>query len=81
LQGGLNYERELSEQDSVRVLGYFGDREVEQFLANPSDAITGSGGVVDLDRKFGRHGVAVESRRDPRPAHRTSSRWVPSTIG
>ena len=57
LQGGLNYERELSEQDSVRVLGYFGDREVEQFLANPSDAITGSGGVVDLDRKFGGTGL------------------------
>jgi iron complex outermembrane recepter protein len=57
LQGGLNYTRELSEQDSVRVLGYFGDREVEQFLANPSDAITGSGGVVDLDRKFGGTGL------------------------
>ena len=57
LQGGLNYQRELSEQDSVRMLGYFGDREVEQFLANPSDAITGSGGVVDLDRKFGGAGL------------------------
>ena len=53
LQGGLKYERELTERDSVRVLGYFGDREVEQFLANPSVSITGSGGVVDLDRKFG----------------------------
>ena len=39
------------------MLGYFGDREVEQFLANPSDAITGSGGVVDLDRKFGGTGL------------------------
>ena len=57
LQGGLNYERMLSERDSVRVLGYVGDREVEQFLANPSDAITGSGGVVDLDRKFGGTGL------------------------
>ena len=56
-QGGLTYERELSEQDRVRVLGYFGDREIEQFLANPSDAITGSGGVVDLDRKFGGTGL------------------------
>ena len=56
-QGGLAYERELSEQDRVRVLGYFGDREIEQFLANPSDAITGSGGVVDLDRQFGGTGV------------------------
>jgi iron complex outermembrane receptor protein len=57
LQGGLNYAREFSGQDSVRVLGYVGDREVEQFLANPSDAITGSGGVVDLDRKFGGTGL------------------------
>ncbi len=56
-QGGLTYERELSEQDRVRVLGYFGDREIEQFLANPSDAITSSGGVVDLDRKFGGTGL------------------------
>ena len=57
LQGGLTYERKLSGQDSVRVLGYFGDREVEQYLSNPSDAITGSGGVVDLDRKFGGTGL------------------------
>ena len=53
LQGGLSYVRELSQQDSVRVLGYYGAREVEQFLANPSVSITGSGGVVDLDRRFG----------------------------
>ncbi|HWJ06163.1 MAG TPA: TonB-dependent receptor [Steroidobacteraceae bacterium] len=57
LQGGLSYVRELSEQDSVRVLGYFGAREVEQFLANPSVSITGSGGVVDLDRRFGGTGL------------------------
>ena len=56
-QGGLAYERELSEQDRVRVLGYAGDREIEQFLANPSVAITGSGGVVNLDRKFGGTGL------------------------
>lgn len=56
-QGGLAYERALSEQDRVRLLGYFGDREIEQFLANPSVAITGSGGVVDLDRKFGGTGL------------------------
>lgn len=57
LQGGLSYVRELSEQDSVRLLGYFGAREVEQFLANPSVSITGSGGVVDLDRRFGGTGL------------------------
>ena len=52
-QGGLAYDRAFSEQNSMRVLGYYGDRQVEQFLANPSTAITGSGGVVDLDRQFG----------------------------
>lgn len=56
-QGGLAYEHALTEQDSVRLLGYFGDREIEQFLANPSVAITGSGGVVDLDRRFGGGGL------------------------
>lgn len=52
-QGGLAYQREFSEQNNVRLVGYYGDRQVEQFLANPSTAITGSGGVVDLDRQFG----------------------------
>jgi iron complex outermembrane receptor protein len=57
LQGGLSYQRELTAHDTVRVLGYFGDREVVQFLANPSTSLTGSGGVVDLDRKFGGAGL------------------------
>ncbi|HSD75430.1 MAG TPA: TonB-dependent receptor [Steroidobacteraceae bacterium] len=56
-QGGLAYDRAFSEQNSVRVLGYYGDRQVEQYLANPSTAISGSGGVVDLDRQFGGGGM------------------------
>jgi iron complex outermembrane receptor protein len=56
-QGGLAYDRAFSEQNSVRVISYYGDRQVEQFLANPSTAITGSGGVVDLDRQFGGGGL------------------------
>jgi iron complex outermembrane receptor protein len=56
-QGGLAYDREFSEQNSMRLLGYYGDRQVEQYLANPSVAITGSGGVVDLDRQFGGAGL------------------------
>lgn len=56
-QGGLNYEWAISEQDRVRFLGYYGAREIEQFLANPSTAITGSGGVVNLDRRFGGGGL------------------------
>lgn len=56
-QGGLAYDWEISEQDRVRVLGYYGARQIEQYLANPSVAITGSGGVVDLDRDFGGAGL------------------------
>jgi iron complex outermembrane receptor protein len=52
-QGGMAYNHEFSDQNSVRAVGYYGDRQVEQYLANPSAAITGSGGVVDLDRQFG----------------------------
>ncbi len=57
VQGGVAYERQFTDADRVRVMGYFGDRDLVQFLANPSDAITGSGGVVDLARKFGGSGV------------------------
>lgn len=52
-QGGLAYERSLTDRDRLRVMGYYGDRDLVQYLANPSTALTGSGGVVDLARKFG----------------------------
>lgn len=57
VQGGAAYERQLTDADRVRVMGYFGDRDLTQFLANPSAALTGSGGVVDLARKFGGGGL------------------------
>lgn len=53
VQGGAAYERALSDDDRLRVMAYYGDRELTQFLANPSAALTGSGGVVDLSREFG----------------------------
>src|SRR5690606_31518197 len=53
VQGGASYERALGEDDRLRVMGYYGDRDLVQYLSNPSAAITGSGGVVDLARKFG----------------------------
>lgn len=53
VQGGASYERKIGENDHVRVMGYYGDRDLVQYLSNPSTAITGSGGVVDLARKFG----------------------------
>ena len=57
-QGGLAFAHEFSDQNSIRMLGYYGDRQIEQYLANPSAAITGSGGVVDLDRQFGGAGLS-----------------------
>lgn len=57
VQGGVAYERQVSAADRLRVMGYFGDRDLRQFLSNPSTAITGSGGVVDLARKFGGGGL------------------------
>jgi iron complex outermembrane recepter protein len=53
LQGGVAYEEVLSEANRVRGVIYGGNRDVRQFLANPSTALTGSGGVVDLAREFG----------------------------
>ncbi|HZF26543.1 MAG TPA: TonB-dependent receptor, partial [Steroidobacteraceae bacterium] len=53
LQGGIVFDHEFSERNNIRALGYYGTRQVTQYLANPSVAITGSGGVVDLDRDFG----------------------------
>ena len=55
-QGGLIYDLALSDQQSVRVLGYYGHRTVQQFLSIPAgtqNAAGSAGGVVDLNRKFG----------------------------
>lgn len=53
VQGGAAYERAFGENDRLRAMAYYGDRDLVQYLANPSVALTGSGGVVDLSRKFG----------------------------
>jgi iron complex outermembrane recepter protein len=55
-QAGLIYDLDLTDTQSVRVLGYYGRRDVEQFLSIPTGTqtpVTSAGGVVDLDRKFG----------------------------
>jgi iron complex outermembrane receptor protein len=47
-QAGVVFDHSFSDKDSIRVLGYFGDRDVRQFLA-----LTFAGrGVVDLVRDF-----------------------------
>ena len=62
LQGGAVYERRFASTDTFKVIGYWGSRQVEQYLAIPlvAQGLTSSGGVVDLDRRFG--GVGVQWR-------------------
>jgi iron complex outermembrane receptor protein len=55
-QGGLVYDLDIDDHQSVRLLGYYGHRAVLQFLAIPMSAQvapTSAGGVVDLSRNFG----------------------------
>ena len=55
-QGGLIYDLDLNDAQSVRVLGYYGHRIVQQFLSIPAGAQaspTSAGGVVALNRQFG----------------------------
>lgn len=49
-QTGAVLEHRLTEEDSVRVMGYVGTRSVEQFLGF-SDPVLGRG-VIGLDREF-----------------------------
>ncbi len=55
-QGGLIYDLQINDEQSVRVLGYYGHRIIQQFLAIPVTVQlppTSSGAVVDLNRQFG----------------------------
>jgi iron complex outermembrane receptor protein len=55
-QGGAIWEEELGGGHALRVLGYYGQRSVEQYLAIPASAQENpkhSGGVVDLDSDYG----------------------------
>ncbi|HJT50483.1 MAG TPA: TonB-dependent receptor [Nitrosospira sp.] len=66
-QGGMVYEHKFSPTSRVKLIGYAGSRQIEQFLAVPVGAQippTNSGGVIDLDRQFGGLGL--------RWTHRTS---------
>lgn len=70
-QGGLVYEHRFSAANTVKLIGYMGTRQIEQFLAIPRGAqipVTSPGGVVDLDREFGGLGLRWTHRREgPRP--------------
>jgi iron complex outermembrane receptor protein len=55
-QAGLTWDSDITDNQSVQLMGYYGHRTVLQFLAIPVGAQfshTSSGGVVDLDRDFG----------------------------
>src|SRR5260370_39879976 len=55
-QGGLIYDLDLTDSQSVRIVGYYGHRSVLQFLSIPQNAQMPSGsagGVVDLNRRDG----------------------------
>lgn len=75
-QGGMVYEHRFSSANTVKLIGYMGTREIEQFLAVPRGAQispTSSGGVVNLDREFGGLGLRWTYRSSgPRPLTVTS---------
>lgn len=55
-QGGAIFEQELGGGNSLRVLGYYGHRDIVQFLSVPVGAQANplnSGGVVDLGSDYG----------------------------
>ncbi len=55
-QGGAIYEYAINQEQSLRVLGYYGNRQVRQFLSIPVAAqgnALSSGGVVNLASDYG----------------------------
>jgi iron complex outermembrane recepter protein len=60
-QLGIAHDLEITPRHRLETRLYGGDRQVTQFLGLRGDAPTASGGVVDLDRRYG--GVAVRSSR------------------
>jgi iron complex outermembrane recepter protein len=55
LQGGMVFEQGIGDAQTLRAMGYYGSRQVEQFLAIPPAAQANplnSGGVVDLDSDY-----------------------------
>ena len=55
-QAGATYQQPLGDTQTLRVMGYGGQRSVEQFLSLPMVAQVNplnSGGVIDLDNDYG----------------------------
>lgn len=71
IQGGLVWDKKLTDQDAIHMLSYIGSRHVTQFQAvTPGAQIppSSSGGVVDLNRQF--YGVDAQWRRKMQLASR-----------
>ena len=52
-QTGVVYERPVGGNDTVRLIGYVGQRNNEQFLAFAGTGATSAGGVSVIEREFG----------------------------
>jgi iron complex outermembrane receptor protein len=61
-QAGLVLEHRLDADLALKLVGYGGQREVEQYLAFAGATPLGSGGVVDLDRRYGGASAKLEKR-------------------
>jgi len=73
-QGGLVFEQDIGEAQTLRLLGYGGNRKVQQFLAIPAATQANplhSGGVVDLDTDYS--GLDARWRRSSQLAGRDFS--------
>jgi iron complex outermembrane recepter protein len=55
-EGGAIYEQPINDQQSLRIMAYFGNRDVQQFQSIPVATQvrpSSPGGVIDLDGDFG----------------------------
>lgn len=63
-QFGTAWDKRLANGDTLQVSGYFGERDVRQYLSLSGAAITSSGGVVNLERIFSGIGLRWGGKTD-----------------
>ena len=63
-QFGTAWDKRLPGGDTLQVSGYFGERDVRQYLSLSGAAITSSGGVVNLERIFSGIGLRWGGKTD-----------------
>ena len=74
-QVGLALEHRFGGDLALKLVGYGGRREVEQYLALAGTPPLSSGGVVDLDRQYGGASAKLEKR------WRTGDQLLVATVG